>query len=546
MTTVRDASTPVGAAEGSDPGRTAYAARMRSATGGMVVASFVSRILGFVRLALLIVAVGGTSASVGGQVFEVANSAPTYLYGLIAGGVLGAVLVPQMVRARADGPEGVRTLERLLTVCLGGAALLTAACTLAAPLIVGLYAGVAADWALLATQMAYWCLPQIFFYIVFAVFSQLLNSAEKYGPGAWAPACANVISVLGIAVFLLIHPEAASTPADEWTPEMVALLCGSATAAIVVQGAIAVAFSRSVGVRLRPRFGVAGLGGVSRDAVWVFLGALVAEVSYIVVSNAATAAGQAMNRAGVDGPSLNSFSSAQLLLLLPHGILVVSVATAMFTPLSRDLHRGDRMAAAVNLRRTEDAVLAVTLLATLLFVAAAPLLTQLVFGTPVIGGVLQLLALSLVGFSQTYVLNRAMFALGGRRLAGDPGRLGCRRRSGGARRRAPPACRGRRAGDRGRHRPRDHGRVGPRAPAGPAPHRRRAAGDPGPPRAALVAALVAACASVPLGLLVAVPADRLAAGAVLLPLGLAITALFVIVHRVVGGRWLWSLVLAPL
>ncbi|PPG60953.1 hypothetical protein C5C27_08540 [Rathayibacter sp. AY2B7] len=537
----------MGAAEGSDPGRTAYAARMRSATGGMVVASFVSRILGFVRLALQIVAVGGTSASVGGQVFEVANSAPTYLYGLIAGGVLGAVLVPQMVRARADGPEGVRTLERLLTVCLGGAALLTAACTLAAPLIVGLYAGGwSADWALLATQMAYWCLPQIFFYIVFAVFSQLLNSAEKYGPGAWAPACANVISVLGIAVFLLIHPEAASTPADEWTPEMVALLCGTATAAIVVQGVIAVAFSRSVGVRLRPRFGVAGLGGVSRDAVWVFLGALVAEVSYIVVSNAATAAGQAMNRAGVDGPSLNSFSSAQLLLLLPHGILVVSVATAMFTPLSRDLHRGDRAAAAVNLRRTEDAVLAVTLLATLLFVAAAPLLTQLVFGTPVIGGVLQLLALSLVGFSQTYVLNRAMFALGRARdslatqvvsavgvavgaLVGGlllPAEL------------VVPAIAGGTALGTTAAWALAHRLVRRRIGVVPQPTRDR--------RAALVAALVAACASVPLGLLLAVPADRLAAGAVLLPVGLAITALFVVVHRVVGGRWLWSLVLAPL
>lgn len=518
---------------------------MRSAAGGMVVASFVSRILGFARLALLIVAIGGTSASVGGQVFEVANSAPTYLYGLIAGGVLGAVLVPQMVRARAEGPEGVRTLERLLTVCLGGAALLTVACTLAAPAIVELYAGSwSAGWALLATQMAYWCLPQIFFYIVFAVFSQLLNSAEKYGPGAWAPAFANLVSLLGIGAFLLGYPEAAGTPATEWTPAMVSLLCGSATAAIAVQGVIAVAFARAVGVRLRPRFGVAGLGGVSRDAVWVFLGALVAEGSYIVVSNAATAAGEVMNRAGVDGPSLNSYSSALLLLLLPHGILVVSVATAMFTPLSRDLHRGDSVAAAANLRRTEDSVLAVTLLATVLFVAAAPLLTQLVFGTPVIGGVLQLLALSLPGFSQTYVLNRAMFALGRARdslvtqivsagcvaLGAAVGALFLRSELV-----VPAIAVGTALGTAiswtvASRLVRTHLGV---MPVEKSASRRR--------RAALVAGLATACLAVPIGLLVEVPADRLAAAAVLIPIGLVLAALFLLVHRFVGGRWLWGL-----
>ncbi|KZX19845.1 putative peptidoglycan lipid II flippase [Rathayibacter tanaceti] len=512
-----------------------------------MVASFVSRILGFARLALLVVAIGSTSASVGGQVFEVANSAPTYLYGLIAGGVLGAVLVPQMVRARAAGPEGVRTLERLLTACLGGAALLTVACTLAAPAIVGLYAGAwSADWSLLATQMAYWCLPQIFFYVVFAVFSQLLNSAEKYGPGAWAPAFANLVSLLGIGAFLLAYPEAVTTPADGWTPAMVTLLCGSATAAIAAQGVIAAAFARAVGVRLRPRFGFGGLGGVSRDAVWVLLGALVAEASYVVVSNAATAAGQTMNRAGVDGPSLNSFSSAQLLLLLPHGILVVSVATAMFTPLSRDLHRGDRVAAATNLRRTEDSVLAVTLLSTVLFVGAAPLLTRFVFGTPVIGAVLQVLALSLVGFSQTYVLNRAMFALGRARdslitqvlsalcvaLGALVGGLLL-----GPELVVPAIALGTALGTTlswavARRLVRRHlGGVPPTA----AQVRDR--------RSSLVAAAASICLAVPAGLLIEVPADRIAAAAMLVPTGLAIAAVFVIVHRVVGRRWLWSLLL---
>lgn len=386
---------------------------LRSPSGRIALASLCSRVLGFVRLTLLISAVGGTSSAVGGQVFEVANSAPTYLYGLIAGGVLGAVLIPTIVKARRSGSEGVALLERMLTGCLLGAAVVTVALTFAAPLVVSLYASRWSEsWSGLATQMAYWCLPQVFFYVVFAVGAQLLNASEKYGPAAWAPGAANLVAVLGIAAFMVVYPEAAEKPVAEWTSGMVALLCGTATASIAVQGLITVLFLRSTGYTFRLRLGFGGLASVSRDASWVFGGVLAAEAAYIVVSNVATAAGESLNERGVDGASLNSYSSALLLFLLPHGIVVASVTTAMFTPLSTAVRDGDLSAAVGNLRRTEDVVLLLTSLSTVLYLGAAPLLTNVLWGTPLIGEVLQILAVGLIGFSLTYVLNRAMFALG--------------------------------------------------------------------------------------------------------------------------------------
>lgn len=385
---------------------------LRSPSGRIALASLCSRLLGFVRLSLLVTAVGGTSSAVGGQVFEVANSAPTYLYGLIAGGVLGAVLIPRIVQARTGGSEEVASLERMLTIFLLSAAVVTAALTFAAPLVVSIYASRWSEsWSGLATQMAYWCLPQVFFYVVFAMGAQLLNAAEKYGPAAWAPAAANLVSILGIAAFMAAYPQAAGKPVDEWTPGMVALLCGTATASIVVQGLITVAFLRSTGFTLRLRLGFAGLASVSRDASWVFGGVLAAEAAYIVVSNVATAAGESLNERGVDGASLNSYSIALLLFLLPHGIAVASVATAMFTPLSRAVRDGDFSAVVMNLRRTEGAVLLIASLSTALSLGTAPLVTDVLWGTPVIGRVLQILAVGQIGFSLTYILNRAMFAL---------------------------------------------------------------------------------------------------------------------------------------
>ena len=71
----------------------------------MASGTLLSRILGFVRSALLIAAIGafaGTAAS-----FQVANTLPNMVYNLLAAGILDAILVPQIVRAlreRSDSP----------------------------------------------------------------------------------------------------------------------------------------------------------------------------------------------------------------------------------------------------------------------------------------------------------------------------------------------------------------------------------------------------------------------------------------------------------
>ena len=79
---------------------------VRGSVGSMMAATLISRALGFLKTILLVAAIGGTSAAIGGQAFEIANTAPTYLFALIAGGVLGAVLVPQIVRNLSDGSVG--------------------------------------------------------------------------------------------------------------------------------------------------------------------------------------------------------------------------------------------------------------------------------------------------------------------------------------------------------------------------------------------------------------------------------------------------------
>lgn len=385
---------------------------VRGSVGSMMAATLVSRALGFVKAILLVAAIGGTSAGVGGQTFEIANSAPTYLFALIAGGVLGAVLVPQIVRNLNAGSDGQDNTDRLLTIVLVGGAAATVLLTLCAPGIVWLYATTwSSPWRELATSMAYWCLPQVFFLIAFAVLAQVLNARGVFGAPAWAPAISNLVGIGGIVVFLLVLPSGLGDVAS-WSPVMIAVLSGSATLAIAIQSVLLVIPLRAIGFRLRLRWGVSGLGQMSTVAGWTLLGVVAGQVTYLVTANVANSAGETLHRLGIDGPSLNSLSIAYLLMLLPHGIVTVSLTTALYTRMSGYAARHDFSATESLSTLATKPVAYVSIAAAAVFAALGPLITTvLFFGNPIIGQVLQVLSIGLVAFSQAYVLNRTSFAL---------------------------------------------------------------------------------------------------------------------------------------
>ena len=383
----------------------------RGAVRSMMMATLVSRALGFTKAILLVTAIGGTSAAVGGQAFGIANTAPTILFALIAGGILGAILVPQLVRELRAGPAGQRNIDRLLTLILTGGAAVTILLTLCAPVIVRLTAATwSEDWTGLATALAYWCLPQVFFLIVFAVLSQVLNAREVFGPPAWAPALSNVIGIVGIVVFLLLLPSGLGA-VSSWTPTMIAALAGSATLGVAVQALLLVIPLRRIGFRLTLRWGFDGLGHMSGLAGWTLLGVIAGQIAYLVTSNVASRAGLTLNQMRVEGPSLNSLAMAYLLLLLPHGIVTVSLTTALYTRMSHAAAQ-NRFAEVASLSSSATRPVAyVSLAAASAFVVLGPLFADTLWGTPIIGQVLQLLAVGLLGFSQAYVLNRTSFAL---------------------------------------------------------------------------------------------------------------------------------------
>ena len=306
----------------------------------MAAGSLASRAVGLVRAALLAGVIGTTGYAA--DAFTTANNLPNQFYLLIAGGTLNAILVPQIVRAKLR-PDGDEFVNRIITLSLALLAVATVLLTAAAPLLVRLYYRVDdADAIALATVFAVICLPQIFFYGLYTILGQVLNANGRFAGYMWAPALANIVAVIGLVWFRQAGYETAAAPAD-WTPEMIAVLAGSATLSIVIQAVSLMIPLRRVGFRYRPVWGIRGhgLGEVSNVAKWTFGSIVVSQLGYLVTSNVLTGATRRGTELGESVAGLTAFSQALLIVMLPHGLITVSLVTALYTRLSEAASHGD-------------------------------------------------------------------------------------------------------------------------------------------------------------------------------------------------------------
>ncbi|GAA1761597.1 murein biosynthesis integral membrane protein MurJ [Agromyces humatus] len=376
--------------------------------------TIVSRLLGFVK-AIIVAATIGVVGSAGADAFAVANALPNTVYVIVAGGVLSAVLVPQIVRAGAHADGGSAYINKLLTVALVILAGATILATALAPLLTLLYGATLPRATLnLAIAFAWWCLPQIFFYGLYTLLGEVLNARRSFGPFTWVPVLNNIVAIAGLLVFAWafgVDPSGARA-ADEWTPAMIAVLAGSATLGIAAQALVLFWFWRRIGLRYRPDFvwrGV-GLGTAGRMAGWTFGMLLLTTLAGIVQTLVlGTASGENASIAAVD--------YAWLIFMLPHSVITVSIATAYFTRMSEH-------AAADDLDRVRDdlsgAIRGITLIinlaAAVLLVIAYPfaaVFERASFAdTAALGNVVIAFTLGLVPFSTLFVVQRTFYALG--------------------------------------------------------------------------------------------------------------------------------------
>jgi len=322
--------------------------KILSSSAVMAAGTVVSRMSGFVRSALLVAALGN---GLHGELFNVANTVPNMLYILLAGGVFNAVLVPQLVRALNHDPDrGQAYTDRVVTLAALFLALVTVLLVLAAPWVMQVFLSDAYDQPELAAQLesvnsfARWCLPQVFFYGMFVLVGQILNARSRFGPMMWAPIANNLVAIATLVTYLLVFGTATSEEqGGPFTPGQEALLGLGSTLGIVLQLAVLVPYLRSVGYRWHPRvdFRDAGLGHTLRLGFWTLLFVLVNQMAYAVVVRLASSGPAETLGEDPGATGYLVYSATFLIVMVPHSVVTVSLATAVLPRMSALAAEGD-------------------------------------------------------------------------------------------------------------------------------------------------------------------------------------------------------------
>ena len=375
--------------------------------------TMVSRVLGFVKAIMLVQVIGVIGLAT--DAFSVANQLPNTVYAVIAGGVLNAIFVPQIVRAARHSDGGTGYINKLVTLALCLLAITTLFATLGAGALVTLVARTApAEQISLATAMAFWCLPQIFFYGLYSVLGEVLNARNSFGPFTWAPVLNNVIAIGGLMAFVLLFEPTGADRLDVafWTHEKIAVLAGSATLGVAAQALVLFLFWKRIGLRYRPdfRFRGAGLSTAGKLAGWTFGMLLLTTMAGIVETNVVISASG-------DNASATVVTSAWLIFMLPHSIVAVSIATAYFTRMSEHAATNSLAAVRADLSTSLRIITVLMVLAAaMLAVFAYPfsgIFTGFDFSSSVaMGNVVIAFLVGLPAFSVLFVLQRAFYALG--------------------------------------------------------------------------------------------------------------------------------------
>ncbi|MGO4187719.1 murein biosynthesis integral membrane protein MurJ [Pseudarthrobacter sp. TAF60_1] len=335
----------------TEPGAPTGASETRS-SAIMAAGTLVSRFLGFGKTWMLGAALGlGSTVN---DTFINANNLPNLIFLLVAGGVFNAVLVPQIIKASKAPDRGADYISRLLTLAVLLLLGLTALVTLAAPSVIELTTqGYSPQQQALAVSFAFWCLPQIFFYGLYALLTQVLNANGAFGPAMWAPIMNNVVAIAGLGMFIWIFGQNAVNPhtLDNWGSTQTLLVAGFSTIGVVAQTAILLIPVFRLKLGLRPRFGWrgVGLGQAAKLSVWTLLTAAVGQLAFLYVMRIATIPGAERLRLKEAGdpaaeilPGNAVLEVASQLYLLPHSIIALSLATVLFNRMTRASQDGNR------------------------------------------------------------------------------------------------------------------------------------------------------------------------------------------------------------
>lgn len=298
----------------------------RRAVLALVICTSLSRVLGFVRVAVIGAVFGATGAA---DVLNAVFMIPNNLRKLLAEGALSSAFIPELARAlqrqEAGGRADPRSLvRRLLTLLVAAVALLVAAAVALAPPVVGAGLHFPEPWKMeLAVELFRLVFPYLLLVSISAVLMAALNCHEVFVTPALAPL---LFSINVIAAILLFHRQWGLMAAG------VGILAGGIGGVV---GQLPAFLRRGYDLRPDFRWSDPRVRRIARQWVPVVASASVFAIAQHVAIIFAS---------GLEDGSTSALANAVVFWQLPFGIFSVSVITAHFPRMSRYAAAGDSAA----------------------------------------------------------------------------------------------------------------------------------------------------------------------------------------------------------
>ena len=177
----------------------------------MALGTLAARGTGFLRTLVLAYALGVGSVSIA---YNNANTLPNTVYDLMLGGILTSIVVPLLVNAaKRDTDGGAAYDQRLFTLATLALFALTVVATVAASLLVGLYAHpITGPERSLMVIFAYFFIPQIFFYGMSSLAGAVLNARGHFAAPMWTPVINNIVVIAVLLLFIITGGIGVSAP----------------------------------------------------------------------------------------------------------------------------------------------------------------------------------------------------------------------------------------------------------------------------------------------------------------------------------------------
>jgi putative peptidoglycan lipid II flippase len=313
-------------------------AALVSRSWGMAFATLISRVTGFARIVVLAAILGAALSSA----FTVANQLPNLVAALVLEATFTAIFVPVLARAEQDDADGgAAFVRRLVTLATTLLLFTTLPSVAAAPLLVQLMLGRDPQVnEALTIAFAYLLLPQVIFYGLSSVFMAILNTRNVFGPPAWAPVLNNVVAIATLGAYLAAPGQLSVDPVQMGNTKLLVLGIGT-TLGVFAQTAVLLVAVRRQRISLRPLWGI-------DDRLKRFGAMAVAMVFYVLISQIGLiVTNQIASTAAASGPAIYNYT--WLVLMLPFGMVGVTVLTVVMPRLSRNAAADDTAAVLADL-----------------------------------------------------------------------------------------------------------------------------------------------------------------------------------------------------